>query len=162
MTPLLEKTPPSPDQFRDCARREFAFLEHEYGFRERPIPADTPFSNSCAVWFANSTTLIVIEGINWGMNARVAIGSARHDRRFENYDLGDLVAIRRNVGSGSSEAPQPPSGQLEQLPYYAALLHELAEDVLRGDHTVFTDLAARVEARRVEFFRQRLNGRADG
>jgi hypothetical protein len=107
------------------------------------------------VWFANSTTLVVIESINWGMNARVAIGSAGHDGRFENYDLGDLVAIRRNIDSGSSHAPQPPSGQPEQLPYYAALLRELADDVLRGDHAVLTDLAARVEARRVEFFRQR-------
>jgi hypothetical protein len=146
--------PPSPDQFCDGARREFSFLEHEYGFRERPIPPDTPFANRCAVWFADSTTRVVIEGINWGMNARVAIGSVRADGRYENYDLADLVAIRQKHAAANSDTSQPPSGQLQQLTYYAELLRKFADDVLRGDHAVFFALAARVEARRAELSRR--------
>jgi hypothetical protein len=149
-----EIVPPSPDQFRDGARREFAFLEHEYGFQEQPIPANIPFSNPCAVWFATPTTRVVIEGINWGMNARVAVGSVHREGRFENYDLGDLVAIRENIAAVNGDTAPPPSGQLEQLIYYATLLRHLADDVLRGDHSAFPALAARVEARRAEFLRR--------
>jgi len=100
------------EEFRDRARRELQFLD-ELGFREEPIPTgENPFLNMCAVWFVGPTTRVVVEGINYGMNARVALGSAGSAAAFEDYDLGDLLVVRR--------LPSPPglvagSNQVDQL-----------------------------------------------
>jgi len=138
----------SADEFRVHARQAFAFLQ-DLGFVETLTPTATP-TNPWAVWFASPSTRILVEGINFGLNSRVAMGSAQGER-FENYDLDDLINVRRQAAGDTSERSSRPAGQLVQLPYYSALLQQVGEDVLRGDHTVFPSLAARVEARRAEF-----------
>jgi hypothetical protein len=144
---MAKGVPPRCEEFRDRARYEFQFLEREYGFHEEPIPTDqNPYLNQYAVWFASPTTRVVVEGINWGMNARVALGRAGSLTDFENYDLGDLLAIRQpDLAGGIS------GGQDEQLAQFAKALREVAADVLRGDRSIFPDLAVRVERRRAEF-----------
>jgi hypothetical protein len=138
---------PTPDEFRARAREAFAFLTREFGFREEPVPRG--FHNPVAVWYANATTRVVVEGIHWGFGSRVAVGRAGDPERFENFDLGDLVAVR----SPGSEATDPSGdgAQLAQLPRLAAQLRELGADVLAGDFAVFPALRARVDRRAAEF-----------
>jgi len=142
-TAIPKGSPPALEAFRNRARREFAFLQQEFGFREEPIPFDRhPYLNEFAVWFVSPTTRVVVEGINWGMNCRVALGGSGSLPAFENYDLGDLLALRR-----PDLADSPPKEQMEQLQHYAAALHESAQDVLGGDHSIFAELAATVQRR---------------
>ena len=142
----LSKADAAKEKFLDQARAAFAFLERDFGFQEEPIPlAEKPYLNQFAVWYASSTTRIVVEGINWGTNTRVALGRAGSVSQFENYDFGDLLAIRATA----EQTEQSVSGeQLEQLRQYAALLPETAAEFLRGDHSIFPELEARVELRR--------------
>src|SRR5690349_1684609 len=84
--------PPSPDGFRAQARDSFAFLGRDYGFQEQPIPAG--LHNPVAVWFVNTSTRVVVEGINHASDARVAIGRAGPIESFEDIDLQDLAAVR--------------------------------------------------------------------
>ena len=143
----LSKADAAKEKFLVQARAAFAFLERDFGFQEEPIPLDEkPFLNQFAVWYASPTTRIVVEGINWGTNTRVALGRAGSVSQFENYDFGDLLAVRAAKGG---ETKQSVSGeQLEQLRQYAALLPETAAEFLRGDHSIFPELEARVELRR--------------
>lgn len=138
---------PTPDEFRARAREAFAFLTREFGFREEPVPR-RGFHNPVAVWYANETTRVVVEGIHWGFASRVALGRAGDPERFENFDLEDLVAVR-SPGSEATDASGD-GAQLGQLPGLAAQLRELGADVLAGDFAVFPALRARVDRRAAE------------
>ncbi len=143
----LSKKDAAKEEFLVQARDAFAFLVRDFGLEEEPIPlAENQYLNQFAVWYASSTTRIVVEGINWGDNTRVALGRAGSVKQFENYDFRDLLAVRAKK-AGQTE--QSVSGkQLEQLRQYAALLPEAAADFLRGNHSIFQELEARVELRR--------------
>jgi hypothetical protein len=145
---------PTLDEFRQYAREQFEFLCRDFDFREEALPLDqNPHLNKYAIWFTNPITRVVVEGIHYGTNARVGLGSDGPVAAFEDYDLGDLLAIRRpqppTSSSNARRRAQP--SQLELLALHAAALREAAADVLRGDHTVFPQLAARVAWRRAEF-----------
>jgi len=159
MTRLPNGSPPTPDAFRELAESAFGLLVDEFGFREEAIPFDQdPFLNKVAIWYTSEVTRVVVEGINWGLNARVALGRAGLVTAFENYDLGDLLAMRRPepaVASRRAARRQAREGQLAQLRQHAVALREVGADVLRGDHTVFPALASRVAARRVEYAAER-------
>jgi len=144
------KTQPSKQEFVAAVERSFDYLVRDYGFRREPVPP-----GERDVWIAydndKSRARVVIEGTDWGLNTRVAIG--RSYNQFENFDLSDLIAMR---GSGGHDAPdrgtvKSGSTQLEQVRYYADVLRSIGEDILRGNFDVFPDLAARVHARQVKF-----------
>ncbi len=137
---------PTPDEFRARVRSAFGFLVDTMGFHVEPIPT-SGFHNPVAVWFANDTTRIVVEGINWGMNARVAVGRA--SEAFENFDLADLVAVREPHAEQS--ATDRDGGQLTQLPQMAEWLLAYGGDVLAGDFCIFPQLQARVAQRAAQF-----------
>jgi hypothetical protein len=145
-------TEESMEEFRVQTRNAFDFLVREFGFQEEPIPLhENKNLNPFAVWFVSPTTRVVIEGTNWGMNARVALGRAGPSREFENYDFLDLLATRSESESGVQFVT---GAQLDQVRQYAALLPDAAADVLRGDHSIFAELAACVERRRAEYRRR--------
>jgi hypothetical protein len=158
MSSKSRDTTPKLEEFRLQARSDFGFLCRDFGFHEVPLPLDQdPYLNEYAVWFASPTTRVVVEGVNYGINARVAVGRSGKVATFENYDLGDLLAIRRPEPAGppSKASPRNSGNQLQQLSYYAEALRDAASDVLRGDHAIFPQLAARVERRRAEFAARR-------
>ena len=138
MTKKTKKKPSkldeSMEEFRVQARDAFASLVPDFGFHEERIPfAEDKYLNPCAVWYANSRTRVVIEGINWGMNTRIALGRAGSASQFENYDFLELLEIRDEEAVAAGQSGRGVSGgQLEQLRQYAALLPEAAADVLRG------------------------------
>ena len=136
----------SPSIFKDHARKSFLFLIASYGFREQALEK---FDNEFSVNYINSCTKIVVEGINWGLNSRVAVGSSTG--KFENYDLGDVLTVLCPERAMNDADFKPK--QIEQLTLMAKLLLECAEPVLLNDHTSFTKLAKIVKKRAKKFSR---------
>jgi hypothetical protein len=136
----------SPSIFKDHARKSFSFLIDLYGFREQALDK---LDNEFSVNFITSKTKIVIEGINWGLNSRVAVGSSTG--KFENYDLGDVLTVF-SPNASLSDADFKKS-QVEQLSLMANLLKECAEPILLGEHSSFPKLAKIVKKRAKEFSR---------
>jgi hypothetical protein len=151
-----DHTQPSADEFKATARREFEFLLDEFGFREQPIPTNGAPENPVAVWFTSETTRVVVEGINWGSTARVAIGRAVAAEQFENFDLLDLATARSADRRAFDESR---GNQLKQLATLAAILHDNGRDVLEGDFSVFPDLRAVVARRAAERRKPPVTGR---
>lgn len=134
---------PSNEYFRDSCLREFAFLEdeldlknvsHEYGCEQ------------FKVCYKSDTVQVIVEGINWGENVRVAVGSCVG---FQNYDLYDLVKAE------SGKYPKLESfvalEQTAQLSELAILLKTHGKQVLSGDFTLFPAISEIVKARAKSF-----------
>lgn len=146
---------PTPEEFKTHARDGFGFLVEEFGFAETPIPKG--YFNPVAVWFVNATTRVVVEGINYGANARVAVGRSGAVEAFDNNDLADLVGVRcPDIEPPSKRGPaKSDDGQLEQLPRLAALLRRCGAEVLRGDFRSFAAIAQRQQRRINEWRREK-------
>ncbi|WDE10646.1 hypothetical protein [Thalassomonas haliotis] len=123
----------SLEEFKKNAQDEFKFLITEYDFIEVPLDEH---ENGCAIKLTNSTTKVVIEGINWGSNTRVAFGGL--EEKFENHDLGFLIKIIK-PSLELSEIDKE-KGQLHQLSCYANIMKEIAVQILKGDFSIFPEI----------------------
>lgn len=139
-------TQPSRARFIDAVEKAFGYLVTDFAFRRETPAAD---SRDVEVAYSNSCTRVVVEGTNWGLNARVALGRSSPTAEFENFDLNDLIALRSATGEAA-----PPQGtiergstQMEQIPYYARMLREVGRDILLGDLNIFPALQAIVDER---------------
>ena len=134
---------PSNEYFRDAARREFSFLEKDFSLKNVSSESE---SEQFMVRYKSDTVQVIVEGINWGENARVAVGSCLG---FQNFDLYDLVKAK------TGEYPATDSiatlNQITQLPLLAMLLKEHGEQVLNGDFTIFPVIMKIVKARAASF-----------
>jgi hypothetical protein len=144
MTPSL--SPPSKQQFIDTVDQAFSYLVSEFGFHREPIPVE---ARDVRVGYSNSRVRIVIEGTNWGLNARVALGSCSQDGGFEDYDLSDLLGLRGTINESppSRGSIEKGSTQLEQIAYFGRALRAIGRDILLGDLSVFPALQAKVNER---------------
>ena len=135
-------------EFIQTAQAAFAYLVDEFGFRQESIADD----QELAVAFSNGQTRVVVEGRDWGLNARVAFGSVS---AFENYDLEDLISLRQAATEARPERGSLKRGsqQLDQVRYYAEKLRVIGADILRNDRTVFGELQ-RIVSNRAEAFRR--------
>lgn len=135
-------------EFVQTAQAAFAYLVDEFGFHQEPVADETEL----AVAFSNGRTRVVVEGRDWGLNARVAFGNAA---AFENFDLADLISLRRTPAELRPERGSLKRGsrQLDQVRYYAEKLRAIGADILRGDRTVFEELQGIVD-KRAEAFRR--------
>ena len=122
---------PAVKEFRTRAAADFGFLVDEFGFRREPVPQG---KNQFSVRYVNATTRIIVEGINWGGNARVAFGSAGPLEGFEDFDLLDLVSVRCPDQQPSDVELE--RSQLDQLEFLARILRTCGAHVLRGDLSV--------------------------
>jgi hypothetical protein len=126
-------------EFINEVRKQFQYLSSVYQFNEVS-------SKKFEINYESSTTSIRIEGINWGLNSRVAIGSKYG--QFENYDLADVIfgcsRVRVKVN--------PNINQLKQIEVLATLLLTYAKPVLNGEHSSFTEANRQIELRS-ELFR---------
>jgi hypothetical protein len=124
---------PTLEDFLRCARHEFHFLVVEFGFKEQSLPRHRD-TNQFQVRYRNSTTLVEVEGINWGYGVNVLLGPRRKliFRSEATFPLWPIVKLRRpdlydalNIGD-----------QLAQLTAWATALRQCAEEVLRGDFSI--------------------------
>jgi len=134
---------PSNEYFRDAVLREFRFLEND--FRLKNVSSEHE-SEQFMVRYKSDTVQVIVEGINWGENARVAIGSCIG---FQNFDLYYLVKAK--TGEYPATESIATLNQIAQLPLLAMLLKEHGEQVLSGDFTVFPAITEIVKARADSF-----------
>jgi hypothetical protein len=141
---------PTLIEFKKAVRDAFGCLWREFGFREVEPPAEQLEVNPFMVWFVNSTTLVQVQGINWGFAAQVMLGPAdAGNDPHATVPLWPIIKLRRPELYAKS--PGSP-GQLGDIGDYAHALREVASDALRGDFGVFPSARAVVEA---EAIRQR-------
>jgi hypothetical protein len=67
---------PTAIEFKETVRHAFGYLGREFAFREVEPPTKHIEVNPFLVWFANATTLVQVEGINYGFAAQVILGPA--------------------------------------------------------------------------------------
>jgi hypothetical protein len=143
-------TAPTLIEFKSAVRDAFGYLGREFGFREVEPPGEQLEANPFILWFVNSTTLVQVQGINWGFAAQVILGPADAGSGWHaTVPLWPIIKHRRpELYAQSASSP----GQLGDIGYYAYALREVATDVLGGDFGVFSSARAAVEA---EAIRQR-------
>jgi hypothetical protein len=87
---------PTLIEFKESVRDAFGYLGREFAFREVEPPAKHLEANPFILWFANTTTLVQVEGINWGFAAQVVLDPA--DARDEWHATVPLWAVIRHPG----------------------------------------------------------------
>ncbi|GGW73634.1 hypothetical protein [Alishewanella tabrizica] len=132
----------SNENFRDAVLLEFGFLENDFRLKNTSSEHE---SEQFMVCYKSATVQVIVEGINWGENARVAVGSCIG---FQNFDLYDLVKAKTGEYPTQSIAS---FSQIAQLPLLAMLLKEHGEQVLNGDFTIFPSITEIVKARVASF-----------
>jgi hypothetical protein len=139
---------PALIEFQETARDAFGYLGREFAFRELEPPEKYLEVNPFIVWFANATTLVRVEGINWGFAAQVMLGPADAEDGW--HDTVPLWAVIKHRRPELYEEVTTSAGQLGDIRLYAHALRETADDVLRGDFGVFAAARAIVEAQGVQ------------
>jgi hypothetical protein len=124
---------PTLEDFLRRARQEFHFLVLEFGFREQASRRRADL-NQFQVRYRNDTTLVRVEGINWGYGVQVLLGPRRRPLfgRDDNFPLWPIVKLRepdlyKKLFAGD---------QLAQLAAHAVALKRCAEEVLRGNFAI--------------------------
>lgn len=135
---------PTLIEFKETVRAAFGYLGREFAFREVEPPAEHLEANPFIVWFANATTLVKVEGTNWGFAAQVILGPANAADRWQ--DSVPLWAVMKRRRPDLYEEAAKSAGQLGDIRVYAHALREAADDVLRGNFGVFASVRAVVEA----------------
>jgi len=136
--------PPTLREFKTVVRDAFGYLRRDFAFREEEPPASQVEGNPFVVWFVNATTLVQVQGTNWGFAAQVILGPADAGTEWHaTVPLWAIVKHRRpDLYSESARSP----GQLGDIRDYAHALREAASDVLTGDFRVFSSARAIIEA----------------
>jgi hypothetical protein len=140
--------PPTLSEFKTVVREAFGYLRRDFAFREEEPPASQVEGNPFVVWFVNATTLVQVQGINWGFAAQVILGPADAGAEWHaTVPLWAIVKHRRpDLYDESARSP----GQLGDIRDYAHALREAASDVLTGDFRVFSSARAIIEAHAVQ------------
>lgn len=145
----------NPEEFISHCKKEFGFLSQDYGFTLEPLPKEK-YINEYQARFVSHTTRIAIEGVNWGFNIDIRISSINPDEmKHQSYCFNDLLTIR-NVQVEIPELESdtiPGEVQVEQMKKYAVLLKACAEDILKGDHSCFAQLAEKIDQRILQITR---------
>lgn len=135
---------PTLSEFKETARDAFGYLGREYAFREVDPPAKQLEGNPYIMRFVNTTTLVQVEGTNWGFAAQVILGPAKAGDRWQ--DTVPVWAILKHRRPDLYEETARSAGQLGDIHLYARALREAASDVLEGDFRVFASARAVIEA----------------
>lgn len=104
------------------------------------------FANLFFVRIGNTSTLIEVEGINWGANAWTKVfraDKAAHDR--DCLPIGRLLEQRGAVPVFKKGKRQDSLSQEEQIYLYAYAIMNAAKDVLTGDFSALDVLVAEDE-----------------
>ena len=155
------------EQFQELCRREFRYLEEEYGFAERPPgKPGTVNSRLSEVRYVSATTFVLIKGLDMGEAAGVYFGRPEPEA-LENewfydstllgtsYNLETLLKIRRpDLSLAEAIQAHGDTGPAFQIKHYARSLRECADDVLRGDLSILPTVKEAEERRRKELGRQ--------
>lgn len=134
----MEKIP-SYDEFRACVLESYRPLFENCGFKELPKrPGE--FVNEFSVRIGNSTTVIEIEGIHYGLAAWTKIfRTADADTDSYGLPIHQLLTLR----VARRKKPRQLEDQLADIRRDAADILQHAKDVLSGDFAALDDLVAK-------------------
>ena len=93
-------------------------------------------------------------GVNWGAGINVRIGRVEPEawETYEDYDLADLINICcTDLSLIGPDGFGTSNDQAFQLKHYANALKKCADDVLRGEFSVFPKLNEAIELRAKQF-----------
>ena len=142
----LEKRP-SLHEFRQHVLNEYSDLIQHQGYREEESPADR-YGHPFKIQLTNGVIVLIVEGINWGLNAATYIGRYPYSddlsiRGEWSLPVWRLINQRRGVSPASlskARRKRRQPGQLEQISTDARLLKEYGSDVIAGDLKAVDDL----------------------
>lgn len=141
---------PSPDAFRSSCAEHFQFLVDDFGCELLAHALDF------VAVYNNATTIVRISAGGYGSQISVGLGRVERVRyELETYPLEKLLLIRCKTLSLVGPGGYPTNNDQEfQLPHYAKALRDHAQDILRGDFSVWPAL------RKKGWPRKRANKRA--
>jgi|SRR5215217_2729705 len=139
---------PTITEFKETVRDAFGYLEREFAFREKEPPAKHLEVNPFVIWFVNPTTLVQVQGINWGFATQVILGPANAGDEWA--ATVPLWAVLKHRRPDLYEELRTSAGQLGEIAVYAHALQLAVTDVLEGDFSVFAAARAIVEAEAIE------------
>ena len=122
---------PTLGEFLDAGRHEFGFLVAEFGFVEQSEPDSR--ANPFSLCFLSATTVVRVEGIQWGLGLQVLLG-----RVTQISGAPSCVPLWAIIEVRAPNTERSVAGQLQQLAFYAEMLRLHAADVLRGDFSSFS------------------------
>ena len=140
------------EEFQELCRSEFHFLKDDYGFVEPELSKEEITNrNPFEVDYVSPTTSVLVIGVSYGHGLDVIFGpTSPESRKYPpRYVLEELLQIRRPDLSledtvGKLSRPDQPA----QIRHYARALKEAADDVLRGDFSIASQLEDIIETRR--------------
>ena len=121
------------DLFEASVRREFAFLERDFAF---PTPTRVPCDGGCVIRYLSPK--VRVDLCYGAPEFEVILAFARADGG-ENLSVGDLLAGRRDDPVPAAAAATD-GGVPGQVQFFARLLRQLGEPLLRGDADAFAAL----------------------
>ena len=139
------KKAPSLIEFRTCVFDSYAPVIHSMGFVELK-PRQGEYVNDFSVRIGNDTTVIEVDGINYGFHAWTKIfrASAADDDR---YGLPIYKLLQQRQGLNAKEIrqlhrrEQNCADQLEEVREKAKAILSHAKDVLSGDFSTLDKIA---------------------
>ncbi len=124
------------ESFQRLVRKEFDFLGKDFGFTEEKEERLTERSHAFVISYANKTTRVLVEGVNWGDGAMVYLGPnrAKPDNRFS---MVPLWSIEKNM----EDVPKSVTigDQAQQIRSSAEFIKVYSKSVLVGDFTMLEE-----------------------
>ena len=145
------------EEFKESCRREFRFLEEDYGFVEcEPVKKGGINRIPYEVLYVSPKTSVLVLSQSYGSSFVVLFGPTGPDAReiYPRYELEALLQIRRPDLSLERIVGRLVPDLTGQIRHYSRALKETADDVLRGDFSILPQVAEIVERRRKELERQ--------
>ena len=122
-------TNPTLNEFVKEAKKQFRFLEDEFGFSE--ISNDSS-ENEFVVKYEKQPVQVRVEGINWGYGVQVMLSNlSQSDNENSRIPLWAVARMRE------TDYNEKVSGQLQELSVASNTLRDCAKDILNGDFSVF-------------------------
>jgi len=138
----------SLEHFMSVCEREFRFLIDDFGFTLAPLP-EGKFVNQFQFRLSNRSITLVVEGINWGMNAMVSL-----EGNFgRSVGIGCLLPDWAPFAKRKRTRKKNQPNQGQQIEKAAQLFKANGQDVLRGDLERFNKIGDRINN-----IRQKFNG----
>lgn len=145
------------EEFKESCRREFRFLEEDYGFVERePVTKAGMYRTPYEVLYVSPKTSVLVLSQSYGTSFVVLFGPTGPDALeiYPRYELEALLQIRRPDLSLERIVGRLMPDLTGQIRHYSRALKETADDVLRGDLSILPQVGEIVERRRKELERQ--------
>lgn len=124
-----ENRSPTLDEFKSRVREHFEFLTADFGMEEvAPL-----LRNEFSVAYANSTTRVEVEGINWGFGVQTYVGYEGLNSPVDPAGPGTpLWALVKYKAPNEFDELTRTSRQIELVDIHARLLRRHLSEVLSG------------------------------